>query len=147
MEKTYLKDCKLGEKFESRGRIMTEADVRILIACSGAEHPVHTDPIFASKMAIGRPIMQGCLMLGVVDTFFSETVFTTGEPVLTYGYEKIRFIRPVYINDVVRGEFELLSQKKKDTMHSIMTYKATVYNQNDEVVFSAEETFFVENHA
>ena len=140
---SYMNDHQVGEKIESRGRIMTDADIRLLIASSGGEHPLHTDPIFASKMPVKRLIVQGSLILGVVDAFFSESVFCHGEKAITYGYEKIRFVRPIFINDVVRGEFELISCEKKDDRYGLMTYQATVYNQNNEVVFIAVETFAV----
>lgn len=146
MKQKYLRDYKPGDKFFSRSRQMTEADVRMLIACSGAEHPLHTDPIYASKQAIGKPIMQGALILGVVDAFFSESVFNTGEPALTYGYEKIRFIRPDFINDVIRAEFELFARKEKDVTHDLLTFNVTVLNQNDTVIFSAVETFIISKY-
>lgn len=143
MKQRKLCDYKPGDIFVSRSRQMTEADVRMLISCSGAEHPLHTDPIYAVTQAVGKPIMQGALILGVLDAFFSESVFNTGEAVLTYGYEKIRFIRPDFINDIVRAEFELLSRTPKDETHDLLAFKGTIYNQKNEVIFSAVETFYV----
>ncbi len=145
MSKQFRPEIKIHDVITSRGRQMTEADVRLLIACSGADHPLHTDPIFCKeKMHFDQPILQGAMMLGVVDGFFNDCIFTGDEVVLAYGYEKIRFIRTGLINDVVHAEFELADRTMKGE-NELLTFNATVYNQNGEAIFFAVEKFCVMN--
>ncbi len=143
MEKVFKPEIGIGDVITSRGRGMTDADVRILIACSGADHPLHTDPIFCrEKMHFDQPIVQGALMLGVLDGFFADAIFCGDEVVMTYGYEKIRFIKTTWIGDVIHSELKLVARERKGE-NELLTFDAAVINQHGETVFFAQEKFLV----
>lgn len=141
----YWEDFKVGEQFISNGRQMTESDIRFLIGCAGGSHPLHTDPIFCAKRPdVGKPILQGSLVLGVVDEFFFESVCPGNEVLsMVNGYEKIRFIKPIYENDVLYTKFEIIETKEYDDEFGSLTCNATVYNQDDEVVTFAVQNYLV----
>lgn len=62
----YFEDFKLDETCRSSGRQMTEADTRISIGVIGGSHPLHIDPEYcASRPDVGRPIVQGSMVLGL----------------------------------------------------------------------------------
>ena len=64
----YFEDFKLDETCRSSGRQMTEADTRISIGVIGGSHPLHIDPEYcASRPDVGRPIVQGSMVLGFID--------------------------------------------------------------------------------
>ncbi len=93
----YFEAFEKGEKIRSTGRQMTDADTRLLMGVISGSHPLHVDPDYcASRPDVGRPIIQGSLVLGVMDAFFFESV-CPGNQVLALvdGYEKIRFIKPI----------------------------------------------------
>ena len=63
----YFEDFKLDETCRSSGRQMTEADTRISIGVIGGSHPLHIDPEYcASRPDVGRPIVQGSMVLGLL---------------------------------------------------------------------------------
>ncbi|WP_434310453.1 MaoC family dehydratase [Hominifimenecus sp. rT4P-3] len=142
----YWEEYQVGEKTISYGRQMTEADIRLLIACVGGSHPLHTDPAYcASRPEIGRPIMPGSMILGWMDACFHDHM-CPGTDVLFFpeGYEKIRFIRPVYENDILTDEFEVTGLEERDDVFGRVMCSQTIKNQEGQVVGFAQETFLVE---
>lgn len=141
----YWEDFRPGDTFQSSGRQMTDADTRLLIGVISGSHPLHTDPIYcASRPDVLRPILQGSLVLGVMDAFFFECVCPGNEVLaLVDGYEKIRFIKPIYIGDVLRAEFEVMERRDGRTYGSL-TCGVTVRNQDGDTVVFAMEHYLVE---
>lgn len=62
----YFEDFTIGDAFESRGRTVTEADIRMFIGATGADHPNHTDAEYCRHHPIFRqPCAPGVLALSV----------------------------------------------------------------------------------
>ena len=131
----YYEDYQIGEVQISAGRTMTEADIRLFIGCSDNTHPVHVDAEYCKKFpAIGRPIIQGILTLGVADGFMAKEVSPTKVPSVHYGREKVRYIKPVYPGDTIHCKFEVTGKQIKNDQFGVVQWDVTVYNQNDEAV-------------
>ena len=145
----YWEDFAVGEKVKSNGRQMTDADTRLLIGVISGSHPLHIDPIYcASRPDVLKPIMQGSLVLGVMDAFFFESVCPGNEVLaLVNGYDKIRFIKPIYVGDVLRAEFEVTGKEDHDAKYGSVTCGVTVYNQDDVPVVFAIEHYLIEKKA
>ena len=78
----YFEDFKLDETCRSSGRQMTEADTRISIGVIGGSHPLHIDPEYcASRPDVGRPIVQGSMVLGFIDAGMYDALCPGGEVV------------------------------------------------------------------
>ncbi len=142
----YFEDFQTGQKCTSSGRQITEADVRLLFGMVGGTHPLHIDPIYcASRPDVGRPIAPGSLILGVVEGFFTKDVcpdhHVFSQPA---GYRKIRFLKPIYLDDVVCAVFEVCGREKEDGFSGEVLFHISVYNQKQEIVTYMEELFRVE---
>lgn len=141
----YWEDFTVGMTFHSNGRQMTDADTRLLIGVISGSHPLHTDPIYcATRPDVLRPILQGSLVLGVMDAFFFESVCPGNEVLaLVDGYEKIRFIKPIYINDVLQAQFEVIAVENFNENYGRVTCNVTVVNQDKVTVVFAVEHYLV----
>ena len=104
----YFEDFKLDETCRSSGRQMTEADTRISIGVIGGSH-LHIDPEYcASRPDVGRPIVQGSMVLGFIDAGMYDALCPGGEVVvIPRGYDKIRFMKPIYIGDIINQSSKL----------------------------------------
>lgn len=142
----YFEDFVLDETFRSSGRQMTEADTRISIGVIGGSHPLHIDPEYcASRPDVGRPIVQGSMVLGFIDAGMYDGPCPGGEVVvIPRGYEKIRFMKPIYIGDIVNCEFQVKGLADFDKTYGVVTVAVTVYNQEHTAVTFALEEFLVE---
>ena len=99
----YFEDFKLDETCRSSGRQMTEADTRISIGVIGGSHPLHIDPEYcASRPDVGRPIVQGSMVLGFIDAGMYDALCPGGEVVvIPRGYD------PFYEADLYRRYYQL----------------------------------------
>ena len=142
----FYENFQVGQSVTSSGRQITEADIRLLFGMVGGTHPLHIDPIYcASRPDIGRPISPGSLVLGVVEGFFCKDVCPDdnvySQPVKC---RKIRFLKPIYIDDVVYAVFEVKSKNIIDSFSGEVLFGISVYNQKQEIVTYIEEGFRIE---
>ena len=49
----YFDDLGVGDRFVSRARTVTEADITLFSGLSGDYHPLHTDEIYAQRARSG----------------------------------------------------------------------------------------------
>lgn len=127
-----FKDFKLNEKWKSRGRTITEADIVNFSAFSGDWYPLHTDKEYAESQApFYQRIAHGMLVLSVA------TGLQKMDPeviVAFYGIEKLRFIKPTFINDTIHVEMEAIDLQDKGNGTGVVTFEQNVVKQNGETV-------------
>lgn len=142
----YFEYLKVGDKIVSGGRQITEADARLAVGLVGGSHPLHMDPEYcASRPDVGAPIVQGSMILGYIDAGMYDWVCPGGEVVIIPdGYEKIRFMKPIYLGDIVKAELEVKGLEVVNEKYGRATMAVTVYNQKKVPVTFALEHFLVE---
>lgn len=122
----------LGERWTSRGRTITEADLVLFSAFSGDWYPLHTDKEYAeNETPFKQRIAHGMLVLSVA------TGLQVMEPeiiVAFYGIEKLRFINPTFINDTIHVELEVIELEDKENGTGVVTAVQKIVKQTDEVV-------------
>ncbi len=90
-------------KVESAARTITEADIVMFASLSGDWNPIHTDAEFAKKTIFGQRIAHGLLTLSVVAGLLVRLGLTERTIVAFYGIDKLRFTKPVFIGDTIKG--------------------------------------------
>jgi len=137
MEKVYMEDYSVGERFVSPARTMLESDIHAFASLTGDWHPVHTDVEFAKKTPFGERIAHGMLTLCVG----SALIFRLGQYITLpktfiafYGMESVRFVNPVKIGDTIHCEVEIETLEIKDEKRGIIVSRNTIKNQRDEDV-------------
>jgi 3-hydroxybutyryl-CoA dehydratase len=106
---TIATHIKVGEQAEYT-RTISEADILGFAEISGDHAPIHVDEAYARTTAYGRRIAHGALMMGLLSatsTVISERSTKRGAthvPV-SLGYDRIRIIRPVFIDDTVTARY------------------------------------------
>ena len=134
-ETAFFEDFAVGQRFQSWGRTITEADIRLFLGATGADHPNHTDAEFCRRHPIFRgPVALGVLVLSVVDGFIAEAITRYAAPCLNYGHDKIRYLKPVYPGDTIRADIEVISSEAKNDEWGLLTVKADATNQAGELV-------------
>lgn len=134
MNEKYWEDYEVGEVTTTAQRLMTDADIRLFIGCSDNTFPIHVDPAYCAQFpGIGRPVVQGVLVLGVADGFMARNNMSN-VPSAHYGHDKVRYIKPVYPGDSVYCKFELVEKSEKNEAFGLLKWNVTVYNQHHEAV-------------
>jgi 3-hydroxybutyryl-CoA dehydratase len=134
MESTLSRDfdaLAVGERFVSRGRTITEADLVGFSTLTGDFHPLHTDAEWAQASEFGGRIAHGMLLL----SYCVGLVPLDPDHVLALrGFENVAFKRPVRIGDTVHVEGKLDSKKELDAVSGLVVFAWRIVNQRGEAV-------------
>ncbi|MES2412363.1 MAG: MaoC/PaaZ C-terminal domain-containing protein [Pseudomonadota bacterium] len=104
-------DVKVGDKWRSTGRTLTEAELTLACMTSGDWHPIHADAQYAKSSVGGQRIFQGtyCLHVAVaMATHFPDI----GPAVIgALGFKEWKFLAPVVPGDTVHVEVEITGKR------------------------------------
>jgi acyl dehydratase len=144
MTKTeYFEEYTMGAQRNTSGRTITETDVVIHAGHSGDYFPHHVDAEFARESSFGQRIAHGTM------TFAIGVGLTAGQinPVaFTYGYDRLRFPKPVFIGDTIHTRVTI-KEKQPDPKRSDsgrVIEACEVINQRGEVVMYCEHILIVQ---
>jgi acyl dehydratase len=139
----YFEDYKLGDVRNTTGRTITETDFVVHAGHTGDFFPHHVDAEFAKTLPGGQRIAHGTMIfaigVGLTASLINPVAFS-------YGYDRLRFIRPVHIGDTIRTRVtisEKLDDPKRKDMGRV-TERCEVLNHRDEVVLAADHILLVE---
>jgi acyl dehydratase len=125
----------VGEKIgRSPGRTITETDVVMFCMFTGNWAQIHSNIEFARKAHFGQRLVQGSLVFAVM----AGLVHLGPTISAGYGFDKVRFLKPVFFGDTIYLEPEVLRLKAKDEKHGVGTFLMRAVNQRDELVQSNE---------
>jgi acyl dehydratase len=135
----YFEDVRVGFRFETPRRTVTEADLVAFAGVSGDFNPLHTDSVFAAESIYGERIAHGALVLSLATGLRQRVGLFDGTLMGLLEIRNWRFAAPVRIGDTIRvvnEVTELRETSKPD--RGIMVQRIEVLNQNDAVVQSGE---------
>lgn len=132
----FFEDFEPGMRFETAGKTITEADIVNFAGVSGDWNRIHLDEEFAKKTPFGRRIAHGLLTLSITSGLTTRLRLTEDSLIAFYGIEKLRFTKPVFIGDTIRGVVEVEGKEDKGD-YGVVAFKISTLNQRDEVVMVA----------
>ena len=129
----YFDDYEVGSLVKSHGRTMTEADIVLHAGQTGDFYPHHMDAEFCATQPFGQRIAHGTLILSVAVGMLASG--DINEAAMTYGYEAIRFIRPVFIGDTITAHASIAEKReyrKNPENYGLVDEKVEVLNIHGE---------------
>ena len=66
IDEWFFEDFSKGEKFETKGRTVTETDISLSVTISGHSQPIFIDEEFAKTTSFGTRIAPGELTIGLL---------------------------------------------------------------------------------
>ena len=128
-------NVEIGEQ-TTFSKTITDTDVAFFSAISGDFDPIHVNEEYASQTVFGKRIAHGIGVLGLLSATESEMSKRIvarggkGKP-LSLGYDKIRFLKPVYVGDTLTAVYTI---KAVDEGKARAIGKCEILNQKDELV-------------
>ena len=107
----YFEEFSLGEKIATQTRAVTEADIMAFAALSGDDNRIHTDAEFSRSGPFGKRIAHGLLGLSIASGLLWKTGILDGTVIAFREVNEWKFVKPVFIDDVVHAELESLETK------------------------------------
>jgi acyl dehydratase len=126
---TYFEDYEIGAGRTTFGRTITETDFVVHAGHTGDFFPHHMDVEFMKASEFGQRIAHGTMVFAIGVGLTANVV----NPVaFSYGYDRLRFIKPVFIGDTKRPR------------HGRVIERVEVINQRGEVVLATDHIYIVE---
>lgn len=142
-EAQYFEDYVIGAQRRTSARTITEADVIMHAGHTGDFFPHHVDAEFARRTPFGQRIAHGTMTfaigIGLTATHINPVAFT-------YGYDRIRFPKPVFIGDTIctRVSIKEKQPEAKRPGFGRVVEACEVINQRGEVVMYCEHILIVQ---
>jgi 3-hydroxybutyryl-CoA dehydratase len=108
-----------------------ESDVYLFAGLTGDLYQNHTNEEYMKTTRYGRRIAHGALLVGYMSAASTRVTERCTHPVVSYGYDRIRFVRPVFFGDTVTVEYRIT---ERDEAQQKVFAQVTCTNQRDEVV-------------
>ena len=142
MTQRYLEDFRVGERFASHPRTVTEVHFALFAAITGDNHPLHYDATYAAKTIFGRPVAHGLLVASLTALGASELSYQMGDSVIAFLEQQSRFLRPVMVGDTLYPTFEVAEVIPKGE-RGILRLHTRITNQRGEVVLEGSHTYLM----
>jgi len=140
---TYFEDYEIGSQRATYGRTITETDFVVHAGHTGDFFPHHMDAEFMKTQPFGQRIAHGTMVFSIGVGLTASVI----NPVaFSYGYDRLRFVRPVFIGDTIHTR-TTISAKEDDPKRADMgrvVERTEVVNQNGDVVLAADHIYIVE---
>ena len=108
-----------------------ETDIYLFAGITGDFSPNHVNEEYMKATRYGQRIAHGVLAMGFMSTASSKILESVPFPGVSYGYDRVRFVRPIFVGDTITVEYKVVEKvpEKDQTLAQV-----TVTNQHGEVV-------------
>lgn len=139
----WFEEYEIGESRISTGRTITETDVVMHAGQTGDFFPHHMDAEWAATQPIGARIAHGTLIMSVA---VGMTAGDINPCSMSYGYDRVRFIKPVFIGDTITVTAEITEKAdhiKRPDVYGYVHELVTVTNQRQQPVLVLTHVYLV----
>ena len=140
----YYEDFIEGELIEhALSKSIFESDNNLFSLLTMNHHPVHTNLDYAQKNQHGKILVVGTLVFSIVVGMTVPDI--SGKAIANLGYEDIKHLAPVFLNDTIYAKTKILSKRESNSKNDRgIVYVETIgYNQNNEEVISFRRNVLV----
>jgi acyl dehydratase len=142
MRSQFFEDYEVGHSRRSIGRTITETDIVMHAGQTGDFYPHHMDAEWCATQDFKQRIAHGTLIFSVA---VGQTAGEINPEAFSYGYDRLRFIRPVFIGDTISARCTV-KEKRDDPKrpgHGVVVELVESINQRGETVLAAEHLLLV----
>jgi acyl dehydratase len=141
-DERYFEEYEIGSARVTTGRTITETDIVMHAGQTGDFFPHHMDAAWCATQHFGQRIAHGTLIFSVA---VGMTANAINPHAMSYGYDRLRFVQPVFIGDTiqVRAEITACRDHPKRADHGVAVETVTVTNQGGQTVLVCEHLYLV----
>lgn len=134
---SYYEDFIIGDEIEhSLSKTIFESDNNLFSLLTMNHHPVHTNLDYAQNQQHGKILVVGTLVFSIVVGITVPDI--SGKAIANLGYEEVKHLGPVFLNDTIYAKTRVLDKKESETKsdRGIVYVETVAYNQKKEDVLS-----------
>ena len=133
----YFEDYKPGDIYKHwPGKTITEGDNNLFTLLIMNHNPLHIDKHYSEEMQHGQILVVGTLVFSLVAGMSVSDI--SGKAIANLDYENITHDGPVFIDDTIYAETEILDKResKSKSDRGIIYVETRAFNQNGEKVLT-----------
>lgn len=121
-------------------KTVSEADICAFAEVSGDFAPIHVDEEYARASPAGGRVAHGVLVMAFMSAAATAWCAREGARTYSYGYDRVRFVRPVRIGDTVTVTYSKEGElpEKKQVVAAV-----EAHNQTGQLVAVARHILWV----
>ena len=127
----YFEDFIVGEEIKhSLSKTIFECDNNFFSLLTMNHHPVHTNIDYAKNNQHGKILVVGTLVFSLAVGITVPDV--SGKAIANLGYEDVRHLNPVFINDTIYVRTKVLDKRESKSKNDrgIVYVESIAYNQD-----------------
>lgn len=143
----YYEDFVVGEEIiHSLSKTIFESDNNLFSLLTMNHHPVHTNIDYAQKNQHGKIMVVGTLVFSIVVGMTVPDI--SGKAIANLGYEDVKHLAPVFINDTLYAKTKILSKRESKSKNDRgIVYVETIgYNQDGIPVISFRRNVLIKKN-
>jgi acyl dehydratase len=134
-ENWYFEDFTPGDRIRSIRRTISEGESMLFNSLVMDHHPYVSDERFASEEGVfGRRLVAGAFVFSLGLGLAATNCLNS----FSYGYDRLRFIKPVFIGDTIYTIRENLSKEVHDERQGKVRVSYSVFKGEGELALYAE---------
>jgi len=140
----YFEDFQVGDEIvHSLSKTIFESDNNLFSLLTMNHHPLHNNTDFAGKSQHGKILVVGTLVFSLGVGLTVPDI--SGKAIANLGYEEVKHLAPVFINDTIYARTKILScqpsQSKPD--RGIIYVETVISNQHNQPVLSFKRNVLI----
>jgi acyl dehydratase len=138
----WFEEIVLGEGRQSQSKAITEKDIDLHAAQTGDFFPHHMDAEWCATQPFKKRMAHGTLVFSIA---IGLTASDINELAMTYGYNRLRFVKPVFIDDFIKVKTTIVAKEDyKKPGFGLVFESVETFNQHNELVMVCEHVYIVQ---
>ncbi|MCM3716509.1 MaoC family dehydratase [Alkalihalobacillus oceani] len=133
-----FENFKIGDEVEF-SKTVSETDVYMFAGITGDFSPNHVNEEFMQKTPYKKRIAHGALAVGFISTASYLMIERKNIKAVSYGYDKVRFTKPIFIGDTITVKYQI-EEIDKEKLRTVASCQ--VFNQHGEVCTVAQHILY-----
>jgi len=145
-EQRWFEDFRLGERFLSPSRTMTEAVFLAFQGASGDNHPVHYDVEYCKARGMPGLLAHGFQTLAQTAPGAGLFPYIIEDSLVGFLEQSSKFLKPVFAGDTLYPALEI-DELTPNRATGVVGFRSTVHNQRRELVLEGRQRYLIRKRA
>lgn len=142
LSQRWFEDFRIGDRFGSPARTLTDAHFLFFAGMTGDAHPIHYDDEYGRRTRFGRRVAHGLLLTSLTAVGASTLAPVIERSIVAFVEQSTRFRAPAFIGDTLKPSHEVVSLERKRSA-GLLTLRVTLTNQRGEIVLEGEHRYLI----
>jgi 3-hydroxybutyryl-CoA dehydratase len=138
----FFEDFRVGDRFRSSSRTLTDAHFLFFAGMTGDGHPIHYDEEYGKRTRFGRRLTHGLLLTSLTAVGASTLGPLIEDSMVAFVEQASRFVAPAFIGDTILPEHEVVGLDRKRSA-GLVTLRVTLTNQRGETILEGQHKYLI----